>query len=190
MDVGIDLADRTEVTEDRAHLRFALYWTAYEAAYQVYEPSGNSPDKKKREAFHLQVTRWGSPELRNTLSRHRESIVKLLELRQANGCFWYRKDQPTTSAAAWEKGFQDWVRRATRRLDNLETASTLDEKRVPGRRHPDATAVEAVFGIVGYGTHQDSSRNIATVNVTAAATAIPAMAIPAVMSRQASRASS
>ena len=55
MDVWIDLADRTETTEDRAHLRFVLCWTAYEAAYQVYEPSGNSPDKKKRKAFHLRA---------------------------------------------------------------------------------------------------------------------------------------
>ena len=70
MDVWLDLArERAQAAEDRAHLRFALYWIAYEAAYQVYEPSGRSSEKDKRKTFHQQVT-WcagldlGPPPLR------------------------------------------------------------------------------------------------------------------------------
>ena len=128
MNVWIDLARKTSDDDDCAHVRFVFYWIAYEAAYKVEDSdSPDAPEGKRREAFHLQATWHDAIGLQEILSQHRESIVKLLELRQAHRSFWYRSKQQATSVAEWNRKFQSRVRDAVRRLDNRETASTLDD---------------------------------------------------------------
>ena len=127
MRVWINLAKTLPASEDHAHVRFVLYWIAYEAAYQVYKVDGDSSDKQEREDFHRRVTWYDGRKLQATLSQHRESIVKLLGLRQAHPSFWYRGNQRASSTATWEAGFRSRVRDAVSRLDNLETASTLND---------------------------------------------------------------
>ena len=130
MRVWINLAETLPAGEDHAHVRFVLYWIAYEAAYQVYKVGGDSSDKLEREDFHRRVTWYDGRRLQATLSQHREPIIKLLELRQAHTSFWYRGNQRASSTATWEAGSGSRIRDAVSRLDNLETESTL-ERPVP-----------------------------------------------------------
>lgn len=48
MRVWINLAETLPAGEDHAHVRFVMYWIAYEAAYQVYKVGGDSSDKPDR----------------------------------------------------------------------------------------------------------------------------------------------
>ncbi len=114
-------------SDNNAHVRFVFYWIAYEAAYQTYEAKGPSPHKSERKVFHRRATLHDGNRLQGILKRHRESIVKLLELRQVDREFWYQGDQPATSDAKWDSGFRGRVKKAVARLDNLETVHTLND---------------------------------------------------------------
>ena len=56
MRVWINLAETLPAGEDHAHVRFVMYWIAYEAAYQVYKVGGDSSHRPDREVFHRRVT--------------------------------------------------------------------------------------------------------------------------------------
>ena len=131
MDVWLNLARKTSAQDESAHVRFVFYWIAYEAAYKV---EGRDPSAEKeaewrqRERFHHNVAWHDAPKLQEILSRNREQIVRLLELRQADNSFWYRSGQHgVRSAAEWEVRFRDRVRTAVGRLDKGEITSTLDD---------------------------------------------------------------
>ena len=127
MDAWIDLAEALPASDDNAHVRFVFYWIAYEAAYQTYQAKRPSSHTSERKAFHHQATWHDGNRLQETLKQHRESIVKLLELRQVERDFWYQGDQPATSDAEWDSGFQKRAKDAVNRLDNLETEHTLND---------------------------------------------------------------
>ena len=48
MRVWINSAETLPASEAHAHLRFVLYWIAYEAAYKVYKVYGDASDKPER----------------------------------------------------------------------------------------------------------------------------------------------
>ena len=114
-------------SDDNAHVRFIFYWIAYEAANQTYKAKGPSPHTLERKAFHQRATLHDGNRLQRIMRRHRESIVKLLELRQVDREFWYQGEQPATSDAKWDSGFRKRVKNAVNRLDNLETEHTLND---------------------------------------------------------------
>ena len=62
-----------------------------------------------------------------TLNEHREPIVGMFKLRQANPSFWYQGEQQATSNGQWAARFQSRVKAAVNRLDNLETENTLND---------------------------------------------------------------
>ncbi len=123
MGVWIDLAKHTLADDAHAHVRFVFYWIAYEAAYKVEDR--NPTDAELRQAFHQRVTLHDGLGLQETLNEHRERIVRLLELRQANPSFWYQGNQRAPSAAQWDARFRGRARTAVNRLDNQDTEPTL-----------------------------------------------------------------
>ena len=125
MGVWIDLAKHTPDDDDHAHGRFVFYWIAYEAAYKVEDR--NSSEAQLRRAFHHLVTWYDGLGLQETLNEHREPIVGMLKLRQANPSFWYQGEQQATSNGQWAARFQSRVKAAVNRLDNLETENTLND---------------------------------------------------------------
>ena len=127
MTAWIDLAEALPASDDNAHVRFVFYWIAYEAAYQTYKAKRPSSHTSEREAFHHRATWHDGNRLQEILRQHRESVVKLLELRQVERSFWYQGDQPATSDAAWDSEFRKRVGNAVNRLDNLETEHTLND---------------------------------------------------------------
>ena len=127
MRAWIDVAEAMPASDDNAHVRFVFYWIAYEAAYQTYKAERPSPHTSERKAFHHRATWHDGSGLQETLSENRESIVRLLELRQAERSFWYQEGQQPTSDAKWDSGFRDRVKAAVNRLDNLETEHTLND---------------------------------------------------------------
>ena len=114
-------------TDDNAHVRFIFYWIAYEAAYQTYKAKGPSSHTLEREVFHHRATWHDGNRLQEILRQHRESTVKLLELRQVERKFWYQENQRATSDAEWDSGFQKRVQDAKNHLYNLETEHTLND---------------------------------------------------------------
>ena len=124
--IKLAAAERS-ASDDNAHVRFVFYWIAYEAAYQTYQAEGPSPHISERKAFHHRATWHDGNRLQEILTQHRESIVKLLALRQVDREFWYQGDQSATSDAKWDSGFRRRVKKAVNRLDNLETEHTLND---------------------------------------------------------------
>ena len=138
MKAWICLAEALPASDDNAHVRFVFYWIAYEAAYQTYNADRDRPrpdraasrrkaNTSEREEFHQRATWYDGNRLQGILKQHRESIVKLLELRQVDRKFWYQGNQPAMSDAEWDSGFRKRVKNAVNHLDNLETAQTLND---------------------------------------------------------------
>ena len=146
MGVWIALAKHTPDDDDHAHGRFVFYWIAYEAAYKVEDR--NSSEAQLRRAFHHRVTWHDGLGLQETLNEHREPIVGMLKLRQANLTFWYQGEQQATSnGQARRSGCRPGVRRGRSGAADLAAVydATDGDRRgwspSAGRRrpsHPDA----------------------------------------------------
>lgn len=112
MNVWIESARREPDDDEHAHIRFLLYWIAYEAAHQT-ETNGS------RFSFHAKLARHDRGRLRNILIATRKDIVDILELRQASPYFWKRRreDSDVTTSDAWEARFQRRVRDSKAKLE-------------------------------------------------------------------------
>lgn len=132
MNVWIDSASTSLADDDYAHIRFVFHWIAYEAAYKV-EGNGlvdgeqRTKEWAQREQFHRGVARHDGEMIQGVLRRHRDQVVRLLELRQADSKFWYQGNQSGQMATQeWETRFNRRVAGAIRKLDNRETETTLN----------------------------------------------------------------
>ena len=112
MNVWIDSAEEGPDDNEHAHIRFLLYWIAYEAAYQT-EANG------KRDDFHAKLARHDRGRLRDILSANRKDVLDILALRQASPSFWKQQpeDAAVSTADAWERKFKERVRYATEKLE-------------------------------------------------------------------------
>ena len=132
MNVWIESARTSPVDDDHAHIRFVFFWIAYEAAYKV-EGSGSAEGEQitkewaQRKQFHHNMAWHDGEAIQDVLRGHRDRIVRLLELRQADSKFWYQGDQNGRMATQeWEIQFNRRVTSAIRKLDNGETGTTLN----------------------------------------------------------------
>ncbi|MCY4028344.1 MAG: hypothetical protein OXH75_18775 [Acidobacteria bacterium] len=128
MNAWIDLA-RKASDEHSAHVRFVLYWIAYEAAYKAEssDPSDSrATDSVQRRTFHHRVARYDRGRLPQVLRQYLVDVTAVLELRQAHPSFWqrWRQDGSVESPDDWDRNFRGRTRKATQALrDAIENWS-------------------------------------------------------------------
>ena len=108
MNIWLEHAESISDGENSEHISFLYYWIAYESAYQQFDPDGKKrkykSEENKREKFHEIIAGCdhGLDELKGALKECEPQAVKLLELRQANPCFWRHNGEP------WSKSLKKW----------------------------------------------------------------------------------
>lgn len=113
MNIWLEHAESISEGENSEHISFLYYWIAYESAYQQFDPNGKKrkykSEENKRETFHKIIAGCdhGLDELKGALKECEPQAVKLLELRQANPCFWRHNGEPwSKSSKKWEDYFK------------------------------------------------------------------------------------
>jgi hypothetical protein len=122
MNTWIELAEASP----HDHVRFVFYWIAYEAAYQNDNRGSGLEDWKEREEFHDKLARHDGTQLANIMDGRRAEVRRILELRQADPCFW-QKRWKVRRAEEWEKKFGERVRRQLRQLNRAITDAERPE---------------------------------------------------------------
>ena len=113
--------------EEYTHVRFIFYWVAYEAAFGVYQNDGNYNNESQRRDFHHKLARY-SPNLITELKNNIYEITKLMELRQSDDRFWYKRRQKRSSKEEWNNEFNERTREFLRCLyDGIEISRILDK---------------------------------------------------------------
>lgn len=95
--------------KDNEHISYLFYWIAYEAAYQQYSPDGKTEDERdRRKKFHEKIANCeiARDDLQSWLKFCKKQARQLLELRQANRCFWRHKGEDwSKDPDAWKDHF-------------------------------------------------------------------------------------